>query len=154
MELSRNLTVDSVGRLGPTPARQVDAGRPVADAVEVLRREQVGCLLVTHGGKVVGIFTERDLLTRVLAAGLPLNTPLRECMTARPVMVSPHESVKAAVQKMQDGGYRHLPVVDEESRPVGILSAKRIVQYIVEYFPAVVYTQAPPGPPAGERYGA
>jgi CBS domain-containing protein len=143
MELSRNLKIDSVARLLPGPPHQVEADRPVADAVAAMREHRVGCLLITHHGKLVGIFTERDLLTKVLAPGLGLSVPLRECMTANPVTVGPREPVRAAVQKMQDGGYRHLPVVDEENRPVGILSAKKIVRYLCEHFPAVVYCQPP-----------
>ncbi len=143
MELSRNLKIESVARLWPTPPRQVDADRPVADAVAALREHRVGCLLVTHEGRLVGIFTERDLLTRVLALGLPMATPLRECMTANPVTVTRQEPVRAAVLKMQDGGYRHLPVIDEDNRPVGILSAKKIIRYLCEHFPAVVYCQPP-----------
>ena len=79
MELSRNLKIDSVIRLQPTPPRQVEADRSVTDAIEVMRQERVGCLLIIHRGKLVGIFTERDLLTRILGEGLPLTTPMREC---------------------------------------------------------------------------
>ncbi len=145
MELSRNLKIDSVIRLQPTPPRQVEADRTVTDAIDVMRQERVGCLLIIHRGKLVGIFTERDLLTRILGEGLPLTTPMRECMTANPVTVTMHDSVNAAIQKMQDGGYRHLPVINENQRPVGILSAKRIVRYIVEHFPNIVYN-LPPDP--------
>ena len=145
MELSRNLMIESVARLAPTAPREIGADARVADAVELLRRERVGCLLVTRSARLVGIFTERDLLTRVLAAGLPLRTPLRECMTPDPVSVGRHEPIRQAIRRMQDGGYRHLPVVDEERRPVGILSAKRIIAYIVEHFPHVVFN-LPPDP--------
>jgi CBS domain-containing protein len=145
MELSRNLKIESVARLQPPPPHQVEADRPVSDAVEVMRKERVGCLLVTHRGKLVGIFTERDLLTRVLAEGRPLTTPLRAAMTPDPVSVGPRDPVRAAIQKMQAGGYRHLPVIDESGRPVGMVSAKRIVRYLVEHFPGIVYNQ-PPSP--------
>ena len=145
MELSRNLKIDSVSRLGPTPPREVEADRTVADAIAVMRAHKIGCLLITASGKLVGIFTERDLLARVLAVGLPLATPLRECMTPNPVTVGPKDSVRAAIQKMQDGAYRHLPVVDENHRPVGVLSAKRIVRYLAEHFPGVVFN-LPPNP--------
>ena len=84
MELSRNLKVDSVSRLDPSPPRAVDVDGTAADAVEEMRNGNVGCLLVTELGRVVGIFTERDLLTRVLAPGKPLDTPIRACMTASP----------------------------------------------------------------------
>jgi len=143
MELSRNLKIESVARLQPGAPCEIDVDRPVAEAVEMMRRERVGCLLVTQKGKLVGIFTERDLLTRILAEGRPLTTLLRKCMTADPVTVGPGDSVRAAILKMQAGSYRHLPVIDEAGRPLGILSAKRIVRYLVEHFPSTVYNQPP-----------
>src|SRR5262245_36513674 len=114
MELSRNLRVDSVSRLDPTPPLGIDAAVSVADAVAAMRMGNVGCLLVTDRGRVVGIFTERDLLTRVLARARPLDTPIRVVMTPNPVTVGPKDSVRTAVRRMQKGGYRHLPVVDDD----------------------------------------
>src|SRR4051794_17891450 len=84
MELSRNLKVDSVSRLEPPEARSIAADATAADAVVAMRELGVGCLLVTESGRVVGIFTERDLLTRVLAPARPLDAPMRLCMTANP----------------------------------------------------------------------
>ncbi len=150
MELSRNIRVDSVSRLDPTTPLAIDAADSVADAVAALRMGDVGCLLVTDRGRVVGIFTERDLLTRVLAPGRPLETTMRAVMTPDPVTVGPKDSVRTAIRRMQKGGYRHLPVVDEDGRPVGILSARRVVHYLVEHFPALVFNQ----PPDGNQYPA
>ena len=143
MELSLNLRVDSVSRLNPTPPRSIDASASVAEAIDVLRRERVGCLLVVRGGKLVGLFTERDLLTRVLAVRKSLAAPVAEVMTADPVTVQPKDPIRLAIKRMQSGSYRHLPVVDAESRPVGVLSVKRIVHYLAEHFPAAVYNQPP-----------
>ena len=154
MELSRNLKIDSVARLWPTAPHTVEADRPVRDAVVAMREHRVGCLLVTRHGRLVGLFTERDLLARVLAAGLPLAVPLAECMTADPVTVAPKDSIKTALTRMQAGGYRHLPVVDEAGRPVGILSAKRIVRYLAEHFPATAYCQPPDADPPAKPEGA
>lgn len=148
MELSRNLRVDSVSRLDPSPPRGVDADATVAEAVEEMRAGNVGCLLVTERGRVVGVFTERDLLVRVLAPGKRLDTPIRLCMTAPAVTVAPKDSVRTAIKRMQKGGYRHLPVVDEGGRPVGTLSARRVVHYLVEHFPALVFNL----PPEPDRY--
>ena len=145
MELSRNIRVDSVSRLDPSPPREIDHEARVADAVEAMRQGNTGCLLVTAGGRLVGLFTERDLLTRVLAKGRSLDTPMRIVMTPGPVTVEPKDPVRTAIRRMQKGGYRHLPVVDEEGRPVGILSARRVVHYLVEHFPALVFNQ-PPNP--------
>jgi CBS domain-containing protein len=155
MDLARNLKIDSLSRLHPTPPRQILPGQTVAEAVALMRRERVGCLLVCDGPRVVGIFTERDLMARVLAEGKPLDTPVRECMTADPVTVLPKDSVSVAVRRMEEGGYRHLPVLDEQGRPVGILSVKRIVHYLAEHFPGTVYNQPPdPGVVQQQREGA
>ena len=139
----RNLKVESVERLRPTPPRRIEVERTIADAIDIMRNQRVGCLLVTEEGSLVGIFTERDLLRRVLAVGKPLSDPLSEVMTENPVTVQPGDSISTAISRMQQGSYRHLPVVDEMNHPVGILSAKRIVHYLVEYFPSTIYNQSP-----------
>jgi CBS domain-containing protein len=143
MELSRNIRVDSVSRLGPTPPRTIDADATINDAISSMREHNIGCLLVTDGGRVVGIFTDRDLLTRVLARGRTLDTPMRVCMTPNPVTVGPKDPVRTVIRRMQKGGYRHLPVVDNAGRPIGIISSRRVVHYIVEHFPAIVFNQPP-----------
>jgi len=149
MELSRNIRADSVSRLDPTPPLTIDTAATAGEAVAAMRSGKVGCLLVTDRGRVVGIFTERDLLTRVLAAGRSLDTTtMRAVMTPNPVTVGPKDPVRTAIKRMQRGGYRHIPVVDEEGRPVGTLSARRVVHYIVEHFPALVFTL----PPDGNQY--
>lgn len=155
MNLARNLKVDSVSRLHSTPPRQVDPTQTVAEAVALMRHEQIGCLLVCDGQKLVGIFTERDLMRRVLAPGKPLTVPVSECMTPNPVVVHPKESIASAIRRMEEGGYRHLPLVDTAGRPIGVLSVKRIVHYLVEHFPATVYNLPPdPAVVPNEREGA
>jgi CBS domain-containing protein len=155
MDLARNLKIDSVSRLQPTPPRQVLPTQTVAEAVALMRRESVGCLLVVKDQRVVGIFTERDLMRRVLAVGKPFTLTVATCMTPNPVTVHPKDSIGAAVKRMEEGGYRHLPVVDEAHRPVGVLSVKRIVHYLVEHFPATVHNLPPdPGGVPLEREGA
>ena len=139
MDLAKNLKIDSVARLNPSAPFQVGPAQTVADALALMRRERVGCVLVCAGDRILGIFTERDLMRRVLAAGKPLTAPVSLCMTPDPVVVHPKDPIGAAVRKMEEGGYRHLPVVDEAGKPVGILSVKRIVHYLVEHFPATVY---------------
>jgi CBS domain-containing protein len=145
MDLAKNLKVDSVSRLHPAPALKVRLSQTVAEAVALMRAEAVGSLLVCQGDRVVGIFSERDLLRRVLAAGKPLTTPLSECMTPDPETVNPKHSIATAIRLMEEGGYRHLPVVDGGGKPLGMLSVKRIVHYLVEHFPATVYN-LPPDP--------
>jgi CBS domain-containing protein len=143
MELSRNLKIDSVSRLNPPPPVLIDAIATVGEAIARMQAERVSCLVIVNGSKLVGIFTERDVLTRVLATHRPFTTPLADCMTADPITVQPKDSVRTAIKRMQSGGYRHLPVVDEAQRPLGLLSAKRIVNYLAEHFPATICNQPP-----------
>jgi signal-transduction protein with cAMP-binding, CBS, and nucleotidyltransferase domain len=143
MELARNLRVDSVSRLYLTPPWGVAPEQTVAEAVARMRQHQVGCVLVCRAEELLGIFTERDLLRRVLAAGQPLTLPVSACMTPNPIVVDPKESISTAIKRMEEGGYRHLPVVDPLGRPLGVLSVKRIVHYLAEHFPSTIYNQPP-----------
>jgi CBS domain-containing protein len=144
MELARNLKIDSVSRLQPTPPWQVQPDQSVAEAVDLMRQYRVGCVLICRDeGQLLGIFTERDLMRRVLAVGLPLSVPVAMCMTRDPVVVHPKDPIGVAMRRMEEGSYRHLPVVDPAGRPVGILSVKRIVHYLAEHFPSTIYNQPP-----------
>jgi CBS domain-containing protein len=155
MELARNLRVDSVSRLEPTPPHRVESTQTVDDAVYLMRTQSIGCLLVCQLGKLVGVFTERDLMCRVLGVGKPLKTAIGDVMTPDPVTVFAKDPIRVAIRKMQQGGYRHLPVVDEENRPTGVLSVKRLVHYLAEHYPTAVYNLPPdPGTVPNEREGA
>src|SRR6266852_5308078 len=147
MDLAKNLKIECVSRLHPSPPLRVGPEQTVAEAVELMRRDGVGCVLVCQEERVLGIFTERDLLRRVLATGKPLTVPVAECMTRNPVVVNPKESIGAAVRRMEEGGYRHLPVIDNAGRPLSVLSVKRIVHYLVEHYSSTVYN-LPPDPSA------
>jgi CBS domain-containing protein len=155
MDLAKTLKIDSVSRLAlPAPLR-IKPTDTVAAAVEQMRRARVGCILVCEGEQMVGILTERDLMRRVLAPGKPLTLPIAECMTPHPVTVQRKDTVGSAIRKMEEGGYRHLPVVDESGRLVGVLAVKQIVRYLVEHFPGTIYN-LPPDPRViqQEREGA
>jgi CBS domain-containing protein len=155
MDLGRNLKIDSVSRLHPSPPLQVAPRQSVAYAVGLMRKDGVGCVLVCDDDRVIGIFTERDLMARVLAPGKPLTSPVSECMTPNPVTVHRKDPIALALRRMEEGGYRHLPVVDEAGRAQGVLSVKRIVHYLVEHFPATIYNLPPdPSVVPQEREGA
>lgn len=116
---------------------------------------RTGCALVMREGDLVGIFTERDFASRVVAAGLDVASPVQRVMTPSPTTTTQQASVLDAIEKMESGGYRHLPVLDEKGEPMGVLSIKDIVHYLVEYFPANVYNLPPqPDQVAPAREGA
>lgn len=96
----------------------------VRDAAVRMRDRQVGAVLITRGSNLDGIFTERDVLNRVVAVGRdPDRTPLSEVMTRDPQTIGPDELAVDALRYMCEGGYRHLPVV-ENGQLVGIVSRR------------------------------
>lgn len=96
----------------------------VVEAAGLMRQKQVGAVLVVQEERLVGIFTERDALFRVLAEGRdPRATRLSEVMTPNPRTIHPDKPFSDALHIMHEGGFRHVPVVDG-SRPVGMVSAR------------------------------
>ena len=109
---------------GGGPIIQLTATATVREASRLMDREKVGAVLVTDGGRLDGIFTERDALGRVLAKQLdPETTQLAEVMTADPTTIGPDASAIEALRLMRDGGFRHLPIVDQ-GRLIGIVSLR------------------------------
>src|SRR5918993_1372123 len=88
--------------------------------------------------------TDRVFLARIVAAGASPDLPVRDVMTPNPVTVGEHDSVGHAVELMERQGYRHLPVMGPDpTHPLGVVSVKDVVHYLVEYFPSNVYNLPP-----------
>jgi CBS domain-containing protein len=108
----------------------------VDEAARLMKEGRVGAVLVVDGKRLVGIFTERDALFRVLAERRdPLATRLAEVMTPDPITVSPAESFGYALLLMHDNGFRHVPVV-ENGKPIGVLSTRHALDPDLEEFTA------------------
>src|SRR4051812_21115219 len=108
----------------------------VTEAARLLKAAQVGALLVVEEGRLVGIFTERDAVFRVIAVGRdPDFTRLGQVMTREPKTVEPGETFGYALLLMHENGFRHAPVV-EGGRPIGIVSARSALDPELEEFAA------------------
>ena len=100
-------------------------------AVQQMNDRKIGALLVLDRGRPVGIFTERDVLVRVVAAGLdPTGTPVGEVMTRSPVVVRSETTVGEAMRVITEKRCRHLPVVDD-SRLLGLISIGDLTSWLV-----------------------
>lgn len=143
--LAKALRSDPISRL---PLRGACTASPDASIDEVVRQmaeRRVGCVLLQEGGggRLVGIFTERDFVNRVVAAGRDVGGRVGEVMTPDPKTLACHDTLQNAVEVMGSDGYRHVPILGDDGQPVGVLSVKEIIHYLVEYFPAKVYNLPP-----------
>jgi CBS domain-containing protein len=139
------ILTEPLSALKPGPAITVPASATVKSVVELLQSRHIGCVLVVGDDeKLVGIFTERDLLNRVVGRQLDFGRIyVRDFMTPNPEALHVDAKIAWALNKMHIGGYRHLPLVGPDHRPVGVVSVKDIVDFIVELFPAAVLNLPP-----------
>lgn len=128
--LQERLMEDSIAALNPAAAIAVAADSPVSRAVELMKRHHVGCVLVMNGKQLAGIFSERDFLLKVAGSDRSVDQiPLREVMTAKPVALSPEDSIRFALHEMSVGGFRHIPLVRGDEA-VGIISIRDVLSYL------------------------
>lgn len=96
----------------------------VIEAARLMRENHVGAVMVVEDGRLAGVFTERDALFRVIAEGRDVQTAqLADVMTRNPQTIHPDKPFPDALHVMYEGGFRHVPVV-EDGRPVGMISAR------------------------------
>ena len=108
---------------------EVDADASVFEAVQLMVEKNVGSLLVTEGGDITGIVTERDYLRRVALEGrTDRETPVREIMSSPLIVASPETTVDECMALMTDRRIRHVPVVEEGS-VVGVVSIGDVVKF-------------------------
>jgi CBS domain-containing protein len=136
---------ESLRALPVRPALVLRATDSVTEAVRLMQREHRGCVVVTEDGTdaspLIGIFTERDVLRRIVDRGKnPATLPLEAVMTANPEVLALSGTIAHALNKMSVGGFRHVPVVDENHHPVFVVSVRDIVEFLVEAFPREVLT--------------
>lgn len=101
-----------------------ESGISVREAARLMAADKVGALLIVEKGQLIGIFTERDILNRVVAANLdPDKTQLAGVMTRAPQTTRPDRPVSHALHMMYEGGFRHMPVA-ENGVPLGMISIR------------------------------
>ena len=143
------------------PPLVFDESACVKDAMQAMQRRHFGCVVISEDGtprsRLIGIFTERDILLKVIDCGRnPVTIPLRDVMTADPETLTVDAKLAWALNMMSVGGYRHLPVTDAQGRPAFIISVRDIMEFLVESFPAEILNLPPDfgRQAANERDGA
>jgi CBS domain-containing protein len=154
VDFQLSLHSEGVGSAYPDQPLAATANESAGQVLQLLRAQRTGAVLICEHEKLVGILTERDAL-KLMASGADLSAPVRDYMSKEPATISSTATVGEAIRVMAEGGYRHLPVVDVDGKPTGVVAVHGIIHYMVDHFPETVYN-LPPDPKAAprEREGA
>lgn len=165
MSFQLSLSTESVSAAYPDQPLFVTSSATVGEVIQLFSAQQTGSVLVCESdtaddGKLLGIFTERDALRCMAAVSSGdqpelMSKPVGEVMSTDLTTLHADTSMGEAIKLMSQGGYRHLPIVDAEGKPIGMETVYGIVHYLVDHFPQTIYN-LPPNPRAvhNEREGA
>jgi CBS domain-containing protein len=144
-ESSDALLNDTIAVLASAEPICLAEAATVHDAVRtMLAHRQAGVLITDGEGRLAGIFTERDVLTRVVGRDLDARrTPLGEVMTRNPQALTASDRVAYAIHCMSVAGYRTIPLVDGEGRPIGVVTVSDVVRWLAGQFPEAVLNLRP-----------
>ena len=115
----------------------VAPGTSLADCVRAIQQTGTGdsVFVCDAGGRLVGVLTERDIFARIVGGSVDLSQPVETLMTADPRTLDLDQTIRDAIDLMQNGRYRNVPVVDAEGSLVGVVRQSDIIKYLAESFP-------------------
>lgn len=143
-QTSRNARGDSVSLMETDDYVCLEPSDTLSQAIEVMKQDEGGCAIVCREGRVVGIFTERDLLTKVIGQSVDLNEPVSNWMSPVVATLTPDATIGDAVTMMNEKSYRNIPLVKEGSL-VGSISVFDVITYLAESYPKETMN-LPPNP--------
>jgi CBS domain-containing protein len=143
--LEAALLSDKVTLLAPSAPIHLAATATVAEALDqMIAKRRTAVVVVDGAGRLIGILNERDGLTRVVAPGRDLGTTtVGEVMTSHAEALAPDDRICHAVNRMNVGGYRTVPLVDAQRRPVGIVTTNDVTRWLAEIFPEAILNLRP-----------
>ncbi len=133
--LEEALVEEEIGNIRHEPFSSISPDTTVGEAVQQLAGKHVACLLVAEDEKLVGVFADRDVLSKVAFEYDDIrDRPVREFMTDDPIYVYETDSAVSALTVMALCGYRHVPVLDLNDNLVGIISPQRVTEFLRNHF--------------------
>lgn len=144
-KLEDALLSHTVKLLAPSEPIRLSPDATVEDGLaRIVDNRRAAVVIVDGDGRLIGIFTERDFLTRVARPGLdPRRTKLGDVMTRDPETLAPDDRICYAVNRMHTAGHRTVPLIDAERRPIGIVTVNDVVSWLAEIFPEAVLNLRP-----------
>ena len=115
----------------------------VKDAIELMQKNRAGYIVVAKNKKVVGVFTETDLVQKILGKDVNWESPISEFMTKNPLILKPTDSVGTAIDMMGAHRFYHIPLVDDRGDLVNVLSVRTLIRFLAEFYPQEIYNLPP-----------
>jgi len=142
---SRNARADSVSSMETDDYVCISPDTSLAATIEAMKQDEGGCAIIcAEDGSVVGIFTERDLLTKIIGQEVDLSAPVRDLMSPVVATLTRAATIGDAVAIMNDKGYRNVPLVND-GKLVGSISVFDVMSYLAESYPETTMN-LPPNP--------
>lgn len=128
-----------ISELKLKPVITLDISASLLDAVKLMQKHHFGSLIITEEGKCAGIITERDYLLKVIGIIDDLDgTSVTNIMTKDPIRLMKTDKVAFVMHNMHVGGFRHIPIVNENDEPISVVSMKDVNSFILDHFPESV----------------
>ncbi|MCA9919582.1 MAG: CBS domain-containing protein [Anaerolineales bacterium] len=143
MSLKEELKSERVSHLDLSKFCQIPSGTAVREALTNMRQNKTGVCLVTKSDQLVGILTERDVLTKIATAPENLDGPVDNVMTANPITVTPDTSAADALWLMDDKQFRNLPVVNRAGKIMGNMTHEAVISFLAARYPVDVINRPP-----------
>jgi CBS domain-containing protein len=121
----------------------IESGSSLAEAINAMQQARGDCVLVCEGRRLVGILTERDVLNKVLGREVNLEDPVNNFITQSPDTLTLQDTVGQALEMMDQGGYRNVPLCSDSGEVSGLLRSQDILEYVAEAFPQEVLNLPP-----------
>jgi len=126
---------DPISTLGLNTPLMVETGTNMKNALDLLQGKEQNCILIVENNVLKGILTERDILLKVTGKGFDLElVTVDEFMSENPEYLNPEDPLAYALNKMHVGGFRHVPIVNDSLKPVGLISISNVISTIADYF--------------------
>ncbi len=143
MNFEKALKTEKIRNLSTRKTVTIGKDKTLFEVLQRLQETKTGCAVILDDNKVIGIFTEQDVLKRGILAKADPQTPIEKLMTPNPKVLDRDDTLAVAIRLMHDGKYRHLPVVNHQREFLGLVSVRDIVFYLSENYPFEVLNQPP-----------
>lgn len=149
MSIEHDLHIEPIAHLDLSEYTLVETGTSVRDTIAKMRSERRNCAFITHNGQLAGIFTDRDVLRRVVDRPDLWDHPIEEVMTHRPKTLRADRPTGDALRIMHELHFRNTPVLEADGSIAGNLTHFSIIRYLADHYPESVYNL----PPEPDQYG-